>query len=227
MLGDVDHQLWRQGWLVLGVDEAGLGPLAGPLYAACVVLYPHHFPAGLNDSKQLTEKRRDELYPRVRDQARAIGVAAVPATYFDEHGAAAAWQLAMAQAVQRCLCELWLQRAPTHRVMLLVDGLRPVPHDVPWLHMRCEPRLDATSMTVAAASIIAKVERDMVMRQLHQQYPQHGFARHKGYGVACIDAAARFGTIPGVHRKSFVAHALARRARRAASPPRQLELFTS
>lgn len=207
MIGDLDQQLWRRQLLVAGVDEAGWGAWAGPVYAACVVLYPERAPAGLNDSKQLTPTQREALYGQLHDQAHAIGVGWAEAAYFNQYGAAAAWQEAMAQAITRCLKQLG-DYAP-RKLALLIDGIRDV-DGFRYLHShQLRPKLDGLSWTVAAASVIAKVERDRRMVELDHDYPAYGLAAHKGYGVPQhLAALRRYGALP-IHRQQYIETALA------------------
>ena len=209
MLGDIDQQLWRQGLLVAGVDETGWGAWAGPVYAACVVLDPRQVPPGLNDSKKLTLATRERLHGRLYRHAGALGVGRAEAAYFNQYGAAAAWQEAMAQAIHNCIKQL----APVSpdQIVLLVDGVR----DVNCLHRfhshYVYPQLDGLSWSVAAASIIAKVERDRHMVELDQDYPAYGFSAHKGYGVPQHRAALlRYGPSP-LHRAQYISKALSGR----------------
>ena len=174
---------------VCGIDEAGRGPWAGPVVAAAVILDPRNIPAGLNDSKKLTEQRREALFEPIRGSARvAIGIAETGRIDRDNILEATMW--AMAQALRQ-LGEVSLA---------LVDGNRPPP-------LPCKVKTivggDALSLSIAAASIIAKVTRDRLMIGLDREFPHYGFARHKGYGTALHrDALARHGPCPQ-HRRSF------------------------
>jgi ribonuclease HII len=209
MLGDLDQQLWRQRRLVAGVDEAGWGAWAGPVYAACVVLYPQRPIPGLNDSKQLTAARREALYPLIDEQALALGIGVAGARYFNQHGASAAWAHAMRHAIQRCVAQL--TPAERARVVLLIDGVRPVTHGLAIPRTILGPRLDGQAWTVAAASIVAKVTRDRRMQELDQRYPHYGFAAHKGYGVhAHRDALLKYGALPLQHRQQYISRTIGR-----------------
>jgi ribonuclease HII len=174
---------------VCGVDEAGRGPWAGPVVAAAVILDPRNIPAGLNDSKKLAEHRRDALYDPIRNSARvAIGVADVERIDRDNILAATLW--AMGEAVRQLGAVS----------LALVDGNRPPPLPCP---VKTIVDGDAKSLSIAAASIIAKVTRDRLMIELDCQFPHYGFARHKGYGTAFHRAAlTRHGPCPQ-HRRSF------------------------
>lgn len=175
---------------VCGVDEAGRGPLAGPVVAAAVILDPANIPPGLNDSKKLTETVRENLFARILATADVgVGVADVERIDRDNILAATLW--AMAQSVSD------LPAAPG---LALVDGNR-----TPELPCACRTVVkgDAISASIAAASIVAKVTRDRIMLAIDRQHPGYGFARHKGYGSPYhLDALARLGPCEH-HRRSF------------------------
>ncbi len=176
---------------ICGVDEAGRGPLAGPVFAAAVILGDPSPVSGLADSKKLTAKRRDALAIEIRAQAICWAVASATVEEIDSLNILQASLLAMRRAVMR------LQPQP---VEILVDGLY-----VPKVAMpaRAIVRGDATVAAISAASILAKVARDELMLELHAAYPDFGFDRHKGYGTALHMAALRrLGPTPH-HRRSF------------------------
>ncbi len=180
----------RYGGQVAGVDEAGRGPLAGPVVAAAVVLDPKAIPDGLDDSKKLTEHRREQLFADI--MARAIvGVASIGPEEIDRLNILQASLLAMERAVAA------LPSPPEH---VLVDGNRTPK----WMHS-CEAIVggDAKCLSIAAASIIAKVTRDREMRVLDAAFPAYGWAKNKGYPTRLhVDAIARVG-VSVHHRKSF------------------------
>lgn len=177
--------------LICGVDEAGRGPLAGAVFASCVILHPNHPVAGLADSKKLAAGRRGELAVRIQRNALAWSVARASVEEVDRLNILWATMLAMKRAVQM------LQVAPTE---ILVDGNR-VP-ELPY-PSRAVVSGDATVQQISAASILAKVARDAYMLELHEQYPQYGFDRHKGYPTKDhIEALRTHGASP-VHRRSF------------------------
>ena len=185
-----EAELIAQGFTVCGVDEAGRGPWAGPVVAAAVILDPGNIPAGLNDSKKLTEAKREALFAPIM-QAASVGVGIISAARIDELNILKATYAAMAEAVATM---------PRPATIALVDGNRAPP-----LTCRCETIVggDAKSLSIAAASIIAKVTRDRLLHDLDRQYPDYGFAAHKGYGTAAHAAALqRLGPCPE-HRKSF------------------------
>jgi ribonuclease HII len=178
------------GKIVCGVDEAGRGPLAGPVIAAAVVLDPSRIPKGLNDSKQLNEAKREALFDAIMASA-SVGIGVVEAGVIDRINILQATLLAMRQAVMQ------LSHAPH---LALVDGNRkpPLPCDVETII-----KGDGKCSSIAAASIIAKVTRDRMMLVLDAQYPLYGFSNHKGYGTEeHLAAIAAHGPCP-LHRRSF------------------------
>ena len=181
---------------VCGCDEAGAGPLAGPVYAAAVILpFGAELP-GLNDSKKLTEKKREALFPVIREQAVAWAVARVEAAEIDETDILSARMKAMQLAIDR------LTPAPD---FALIDGNRDhgrsaavtTPH-------RMIVKGDSLSASIAAASILAKVSRDRYMKEIAAQYPQYEFDRHKGYGTKRhYELLRQYGPSP-IHRRTFL-----------------------
>ncbi len=182
---------------ICGVDEAGRGPLAGPVCAAAVVLPEGVEIPGLNDSKKLTAKKREQLFPVIIEKALAYGIAYGTVEEIEEHNILNATYLAMNRAIEA------LQQSADYA---LIDGNR-VPKSCP---VACETIVkgDSKSMSIAAASILAKVTRDRLMEQLDSEYPQYGFAQHAGYGTkAHIEAIRTYGVSP-VHRMSFLKNIL-------------------
>lgn len=178
-------------WLICGVDEAGRGPLAGPVFAAAVVLDPASEIAGLADSKLLTARRRERLAERIREEALAWSVAQVSVEEIDALNILRATLLAMRRAVES------LRRAPDE---VLVDGLHCPEIAYP---VRAVVRGDASVGAISAASILAKTARDAEMLRLHVLYPQYGLDRHKGYPTrGHLEALRRFGA-SDIHRRSF------------------------
>lgn len=177
---------------VCGVDEAGRGPLAGPVCAAAVILPPELIIPGLNDSKKLTDKKRRELYDVIVSRAISYGIAFASEQEIDELNILQATFLAMERAMA--------QLAPTP-ALALIDGNRTRDFGLP---VRTIVRGDGLSASIAAASILAKVTRDRYMEELDAQYPQYGFAVHKGYGTRRhYDALREYGPSP-VHRTTFL-----------------------
>ncbi len=187
-----EKQAQKRGFAhVAGVDEAGRGPLAGPVVAAAVILPETFELPGLTDSKKLTALKRDKLFYLIRSQAAAIGVGIVSAEEIDRVNILQATLAAMSLAVQRL-------KLPADFV--LVDGITPIP--LP-LAQQTLKKGDSRSLSVAAASIIAKVLRDRLMLAYDRRYPGYGLAKHKGYGSAeHMAAVARLGPSP-LHRKTF------------------------
>lgn len=179
--------------VICGVDEAGRGPLAGPVYAAAVILSPDHPIEGLNDSKKLSEKKREALYDVIVERAEAYCIASASVEEIEQYNILGATYLAMTRAVQG------LSITPN---LALIDGNRIPPHlGIP---AQTVVKGDAQSESIAAASILAKVTRDRVLIDMDAQYPQYGFAVHKGYGTAAHTAALReYGPCPE-HRPSFL-----------------------
>jgi ribonuclease HII len=176
---------------VCGVDEAGRGPLAGPVVAAAVILDRKRMPKGLNDSKQLSEEAREELYPQIMEMAVAVGVGEASVGEIDLVNIRQATHLAMARAV----------RALTVAAeFALVDG-----NDAPALPCRCDTLVDgdARSLSIAAASIIAKVTRDRMMVALHQEHPGYCWRSNKGYGTPEHYVGLKAHGVTVHHRRSF------------------------
>lgn len=192
---DLSHERhWRAAGFarIAGIDEAGRGPLAGPVTAAAVVLPDDYEHPILNDSKQLGEKRRDALYEEITRDPRIVWASArVEADEIDRINILRATHLAMARAFEK------LDPRPD---LALIDG-KPV-KSFPSEH-RAIVKGDSLSLSIAAASIIAKVERDRIMLAFAGSYPGYGFERHKGYGTAAhLEALNRLGPCP-IHRRSF------------------------
>ena len=178
---------------VCGIDEAGCGPLAGPVYAAAVILDPRDPIEGVDDSKKLSEKKREALYDQITRRARAWAVASASAEEIDQINILQARLLAMRRAVER------LNTVPDYA---LVDGNRdPAIPDIPTLLIVGG---DGKSASIGAASILAKVTRDRRMLELDAQYPQYQFARHKGYPTKLhVEKLLEYGPCPE-HRQSFL-----------------------
>jgi ribonuclease HII len=184
----------RQGYrFVAGIDEAGRGPLAGPVVAAAVILPEDFDLPGLNDSKKLSARKRDQLYPMIREQALAVGVGVSRAAEIDQINILQATLRGMSRAVSR------LTIVPD---FLLVDGITPIPIPI-GIGQKTLVKGDSRSLSIAAASVVAKVVRDRIMVAYDRLFPAYGFAGHKGYGSQQHrDAVARYG--PCVcHRRTF------------------------
>lgn len=179
--------------MVCGVDEAGRGPLMGPVCAAAVILPENCVIEGLNDSKKLSEKKREKLFPEIIEKAIAYCVAFADVDEIEEHNILEATYIAMNRAIEG------LTPAAD---FALIDGNR-VPRDI---KIPCETVIkgDAKSQSIAAASVLAKVSRDRLMVEYDKQYPQYNFLKHKGYGTAeHIALIKQFGPCP-LHRMSFL-----------------------
>lgn len=177
--------------LIAGVDEAGRGPLAGPVAAAAVIFPEEATLQGIKDSKEMTEKAREEAFSLIHQKALAVGVGVVSHRFIDEFNILKASLEAMKRAV--------LSLGPAAEY-LLVDGIHPVPVSIP---QRCLKKGDKRSVSISAASIIAKVYRDRIMRSYHERFPAYGFHQNKGYGTARhLKAIRRHGPCP-IHRVSF------------------------
>jgi ribonuclease HII len=197
----LERVLWGSGFTVIGIDEAGRGPLAGPVVAgACILPQGARLPQ-VNDSKKLSEKRRDAAYERILDVAMAWGVGIVDHHRIDQVNIRNATFEAMDQATRCCLDRLGhLPQRPG----LLIDGNALLPQ---WTgEQRWIIGGDRKSLSIAAASILAKVTRDRMMLEYDLQYPGYGFARHKGYAAReHLEALDALGPTP-IHRMTFIDH---------------------
>lgn len=189
----IEEKYYDQGIMhICGVDEAGRGPLAGPVCAAAVILPPHADIPGLDDSKKLTDKRRRELFPLITEKALAYGIAFADHGEIDEINILQATFLAMERSIAR------LEIKPQ---VALIDGNRKKDFGIP---AETVVHGDSLSASIAAASILAKVTRDNFMLQMAEQYPQYDFEVHKGYGTKAHYAAlTQWGPCP-IHRMSFL-----------------------
>ena len=192
-LWEIEHSHFDRGVrLICGVDEAGRGPLAGPVCAAAVILPPDLEIPGLNDSKKLTDKRRRELFPIIKEQAVAYGIGLASHEEIDGINILQATYLAMERAINALTVKPELA---------LIDGNRAKDFGLP---VETVVKGDSRSASIAAASVLAKVTRDDLMLELAQQYPQYGFEIHKGYGTKAHYAAlTAHGPCP-VHRMTFL-----------------------
>jgi len=188
-----ESRLWDQGFKsVAGVDEVGRGPLAGPVVAACVVLSPDFSVPDVNDSKKLTAAKREKLFDLIMQHAKQVGVGVVAEKVIDRLNILNASLQAMRQAIEK------LKRPPD---FVLVDGNQKIPN-LPWPQMPVV-KGDSLSLSIAAASIVAKVTRDRIMLEYHKQYPEFNFADHKGYATKThMEALRTFGPCR-IHRRSF------------------------
>ena len=190
---EIENSLFDKGYkIIAGVDEAGRGPLAAPVYAAAVVLPPGICIEGLNDSKKISEKKREKLFDEICANALCYCVATASVEEIDEYNIRNATYIAMNRAITA------LGMPPDY---VLVDGdcikNCEYPHE-------CVVKGDAKSISIAAASILAKVSRDREMLELAKKYPQYGFEKHKGYGTAAHIAALKEYGACEIHRKTFI-----------------------
>ena len=178
--------------LICGVDEAGRGPLAGPVCAAAVILPEHLEIPGLTDSKKLSDKKRRELFPIIQEQAVAYGIGLASEAEIDEINILQATFLAMRRA---------LDQLSVRPEIALIDGNRETDFGLP---VKTVVKGDSLSANIAAASVLAKVTRDNIMVELAETYPEYGFEIHKGYGTkAHYEALRQYGPCP-IHRKTFL-----------------------
>ena len=187
-----ENYAYENGYkFVCGVDEAGRGPLCGPVVAAAVILPKDVHLEGVNDSKKLTEKKREKLYDDIMENALAVGVGMSDIDVIEEINILGATKEAMKQAINNLVIK------PDY---VLIDGNQNISIDI---DRQTVVSGDAKSESIAAASIIAKVTRDRMLRQYDIEYPEYGFAKHKGYGTkAHIEAIKEYGLTP-IHRPSF------------------------
>ena len=192
-LWEIENRLIEEGFeRICGVDEAGRGPLAGPVYAAAVILPRGLLLPGLNDSKKLSEAKREVLFEQIVREAVLYGIASASVEEIEEYNILGATMLAMNRAIAQ------LDPAPE---LALIDGNRNKGIVTP---SRCIVKGDAKCASIAAASILAKVSRDRYMLKMAEKYPQYAFEKHKGYGTALhYEKIREFGPSP-IHRPSFL-----------------------
>ena len=190
---EIENACFEEGYkIICGVDEAGRGPLAGPVCAAAVILPPNVEIPGLNDSKKLTDKKRRELMPIIKETAIAYGIAFASEQEIDEINILQATYLAMHRAIDQLAVKADLA---------LVDGNRAGDFGLP---VKTVVKGDSLSASIAAASVLAKVTRDDVMLELAEKYPEYAFDVHKGYGTKAHYAAlTQYGPSP-IHRMTFL-----------------------
>ncbi len=189
----IENEYREKGFnIICGVDEAGRGPLAGPVYAAAVILPSDCVIEGLNDSKKLTEKKREALFDEIKEKALAYGIASADEKEIDEINILNATFLAMKRAIAS------LSVRPD---LALIDGNQKPHTDIEEVTVI---KGDAKSMSIAAASVLAKVSRDRFMLEMAEKYPQYEFARHKGYGTKLhYEKIVQYG-VCDIHRRTFL-----------------------
>ena len=204
LLKEQEKELRKKGFnTICGIDEAGRGPLAGPVVVASVIMPEGSMIEGVNDSKKVSEKKREKLYEQIIEEAVAYGVGIIDQNEIDRINILNATK----EGLTFCIKELEKDLKEKNRgiekpEIILVDALTKIDTDhIPYQSII---KGDAKSYSIAAASIIAKVTRDRIMRQWDEVYPEYGFAKHKGYGTAMhISAIKQYGICP-LHRKTFV-----------------------
>ena len=190
---EIEHSCFAQGYkIVCGIDEAGRGPLAGPVCAAAVILPADAEIPGLNDSKKLSDKKRRELFPLIKETALAYGIGFADHQEIDEINILQATYLAM----ERALAQLKIKPD-----IALIDGNRAKDFGLP---VQTVVKGDSLSASIAAASVLAKVSRDDLMLEMAEQYPEYGFEIHKGYGTKAHYAAIAENGPSSIHRMTFL-----------------------
>lgn len=190
---EIEEEVYAEGYTVIcGVDEAGRGPLAGPVCAAAVILPRGHQIPGLNDSKKLTDKKRRELFPLIKDQAIAYGIGMASHQEIDEINILQATYLAMERAIAQL---------EGKADMALIDGNRAKDFG---MAVRTVVKGDSLSANIAAASVLAKVTRDDLMVEMAKEFPDYGFEVHKGYGTKVHYEALRNMGPCAIHRMTFL-----------------------
>ena len=200
----IEEELYLKGVnSIAGIDEAGRGPLAGPVVVACVIMPRDSMIEGVNDSKKVSEKKREKLYEQIIEEAIAYGVGIISQEEIDRINILNATKEGLTMAIKEMEKDLKeKQRGFEKPEIILVDALTKI--DTDGISYKSIIKGDAKSYSIAAASIIAKVTRDRIMRQWNEVYPMYGFEKHKGYGTAAhIAAIKEYGLCP-LHRRSFV-----------------------
>lgn len=200
----IENELYQKGiQSIAGIDEAGRGPLAGPVVVACVIMPKDSMIEGVNDSKKISEKKREKLYEQIIEEAVAYGVGIISQEEIDRINILNATKEGLTLAIKEMENDLKDKNRNIEKPdIILVDALTKI--DTDHIPYKSIIKGDAKSYSIAAASIIAKVTRDRIMRQWDEVYPVYGFAKHKGYGTANhINAIKEYGLCP-LHRHSFV-----------------------
>lgn len=195
-LKEIENELYKEGIQhIAGIDEAGRGPLAGPVVIASVIMPVDSNIEGVNDSKKVSEKKREILYEKITEEAVSWSAAIISQQEIDQINILNATKKGLTQSIQQ------LEKKPD---LILIDALEHI--NTCGIPYQSIIKGDAKCYSIAAASIVAKVTRDRIMRQWDEVYPQYGFAKHKGYGTAAhIAALKEYGPCP-LHRRSFITH---------------------
>ena len=200
----IEKELYAKGVKsICGIDEAGRGPLAGPVVVASVIMPEDSMIEGVNDSKKVSEKKREILYEKIIEEAVAYGVGIINQNEIDKVNILNATKEGLTKSIRELEKDLQEKnRGFDKPEIILVDALTKI--DTDGISYRSIIKGDAKSYSIAAASIIAKVTRDRIMRQWDEVYPEYGFEKHKGYGTAAhIQAIKEYGICP-LHRKTFI-----------------------
>lgn len=203
-LKKIEEEFYEKGVTsIAGIDEAGRGPLAGPVVVACVVMPKDSMIEGVNDSKKVSEKKREKLYEQITEEALGYGVGIISQEEIDRINILNATKEGLTAAIKEMEKDLQeKQRGFEKPEIILVDALTKI--DTDHIPYKSIIKGDAKSYSIAAASIVAKVTRDRIMRAWDEVYPMYGFEKHKGYGTAAhIAAIKEYGLCP-LHRRSFV-----------------------
>ena len=200
----IEEELYLKGInSIAGIDEAGRGPLAGPVVVACVVMPKDSMIEGVNDSKKVSEKKREKLFEEITKEALGYGIGIVSQEEIDKINILNATKEGLTSAIKELEKDLQEKKRKFEKPeIILVDALTKI--DTDHIPYRSIIKGDSKSYSIAAASIIAKVTRDRIMRQWDEVYPMYGFEKHKGYGTSAhITAIKEYGLCP-LHRRSFV-----------------------
>ena len=200
----IEEELYEKGITsIAGIDEAGRGPLAGPVVVGCVIMPRDSMIEGVNDSKKVSEKKREKLYDLIIDESIAYGVGIISQEEIDRINILNATKEGLKMAIKEMEKNLQERHREFEKPeIILVDALTKI--DTDHIPYKSIIKGDSKSYSIAAASIVAKVTRDRIMRQWDEVYPMYGFAKHKGYGTAAhIAAIKEYGLCP-LHRRSFV-----------------------
>ncbi len=201
---EIEENLYNKGITsIAGIDEAGRGPLAGPVVVASVIMPRESMIEGVNDSKKVSEKKREKLYDEIINECIAYGVGIIDQEEIDKINILNATKEGLTKAIKEMENNLKEKKQKIEKPeIILVDALTKI--DTDHIPYRSIIKGDSKSYSIAAASIIAKVTRDRIMRQWDEVYPMYGFAKHKGYGTAAhMEAIREYGLCP-LHRRSFV-----------------------
>ena len=204
VIKEIEENLYNEGITsIAGIDEAGRGPLAGPVVVASVIMPRESMIEGVNDSKKVSEKKREKLYEEIINECIAYGVGIINQEEIDKINILNATKEGLTKAIKEMENNLKEKNQKIEKPeIILVDALTKI--DTDHIPYRSIIKGDSKSYSIAAASIIAKVTRDRIMRQWDEVYPMYGFAKHKGYGTAAhMEAIREYGLCP-LHRRSFV-----------------------